>query len=194
MGFFTSDVASFEPWNVSLILLLYFDFFFLLFFLLPPPLLLLLLLFVLLLLALQSLLNLSLYHNCPPLLSNLLLTFPVPQAHLLQIFLNWLKSPLLRFSYTSSVFWFENSKLSARIHHISTDLYRWEIDPVPRVRARGWHPGPVWMVVEILFPDGSVRSEPLYRLIYIGPRHAVSLGQYRIFSNLIRTLFTVSGD
>jgi len=96
------------------------------------------------------------------------------------------------FSYTSSAFCFKNSKLSARIHHISTDLYRWEIDPVPRVRARVWAPGPVWKGAEILFPDGSARSEPLYRLIYNGPRHVVSLGKYRIFSNLIRTIFTVS--
>ena len=60
---------------------------------------------ILILLSLQSFVNLSLSQNCPPLLSILLLTSPVPHAHL-----NWIKPPQLRFS---NVFWFENSKLSA---------------------------------------------------------------------------------
>jgi hypothetical protein len=60
-------------------------------------------LLLLLLLALQFVVNLSLLQNCPPLFSILLLTSPVPHAHLLQIF-NWLKSPQLRFPFTSSIF------------------------------------------------------------------------------------------
>ena len=48
-------------------------------------LLLLFLLLLLLLLALQSSVNLSLYHKCPPLFSILLLTSPVPHAHIPQL-------------------------------------------------------------------------------------------------------------
>jgi hypothetical protein len=40
------------------------------------------------LLVLQSLVNLSIFHNCPPLFSVLYLTSPVPKAHILQIFLS----------------------------------------------------------------------------------------------------------
>jgi hypothetical protein len=57
--------------------------------LLPLLLLFLLLLLLLLLLpALQSFANLSLFQNCPSLFSDLLITSPVPNAHLLQSFLN----------------------------------------------------------------------------------------------------------
>lgn len=41
----------------------------------------------LLLLVLQSVVKLNLFQSCPPLLSVLLLTCSVPQAHVLQIFL-----------------------------------------------------------------------------------------------------------
>jgi hypothetical protein len=90
----------------------------------PPPLLFLLLilllflllilllflLLLLLLLALQSLVDLSLFPNYPPLFSVPLLTSPVPHAHVLHIFLNRFKPPKLRFSYMSSAFWFKKSK------------------------------------------------------------------------------------
>ena len=71
-------------------------------------------LFLLLLLALQSFVNHSLFHNCPPPLSVLFLTSPVPHA-LLQIFPTWLNPSYFRFSYTSSAFFFKNSRLYARI-------------------------------------------------------------------------------
>jgi hypothetical protein len=61
---------------------------------------------------------LSLFQNCPPLLSVLPLTPPLPRVHILYIFLNWLKPPQRRFSYTSSSFWFKKSKLSARIQFV----------------------------------------------------------------------------
>jgi hypothetical protein len=60
--------------------------------------------------------NLSHFQNCPPPLSVHLLTSPVPQAHLLEIF-NWPKPPKLRFSYTPSAFWFKKGKLSGRIQY-----------------------------------------------------------------------------
>jgi hypothetical protein len=50
--------------------------------------------------------------------SVLLLTSPIPHAHDVQNFLNWLKSPPLGFFYTSSALWFKNSKLSARMHFL----------------------------------------------------------------------------
>jgi hypothetical protein len=61
---------------------------------------------LLLLLALQSLVDLSLFKNCPPLVSILLRTSPIPYAHVLQIFLNWLKPPQRGLSNTSTAFWF----------------------------------------------------------------------------------------
>jgi len=70
----------------------------------PPPLLLLppfLFLLILLLLAVQPLVNLSLFQNCPPLLSVLQITSPFPHARVLLILLSWLKPPQLRFSCTS---------------------------------------------------------------------------------------------
>jgi hypothetical protein len=61
--------------------------------------------------------------NCPPLLSILPLQSPVPYACILRTFLNWLKPPQLRFSYTSSAFWFKSSKHSARIQYLhSTEV------------------------------------------------------------------------
>jgi len=70
--------------------------------------------FLIPLLAVQPSVNLSLFHSCPPLLSVLQLKSPVPHTLVLSIFLNWLKPPQLRFSYTSRAFWFKNSQLSAR--------------------------------------------------------------------------------
>ena len=69
-------------------------------------------------LALQSWLNLSLFQNCPPLFSLLLLTPPVPHVLVLQIFHNWFKLPQLRFYYTSSAFWFKQSELSTWIQFL----------------------------------------------------------------------------
>ena len=73
---------------------------------------------ILLLLAVQPFVNLSLFQNCPPLLSVLQHTSPVPHTLVLLILLNWLKPPQLRFSYMLSAFWFKNSKLSARIQFL----------------------------------------------------------------------------
>jgi len=48
-------------------------------------------------------------------------------------------------------------------------------DPVPIVQETGWAAGPVWIVAEILAPNGIrypnllARSESLYRLSYPGP-------------------------
>jgi hypothetical protein len=61
--------------------------FLLLLLLLRLLLLLLLLLLLRFLLLLQALVDLSPLQNCPPLFSVLLLTSPVPHAHVLQIFL-----------------------------------------------------------------------------------------------------------
>jgi hypothetical protein len=72
----------------------------------------LLVLLLLLFLALQSVVDLNLFQNCPPLFSVLLFTSPLPHAHLLHIFLKWLMSPQLRFPYTSSVFWFKKSTVN----------------------------------------------------------------------------------
>ena len=48
---------------------------------------------ILLLLALQSLVNLSFFQNCPTLFSVLHHMSLIPYAHVLQIILNWLKPP-----------------------------------------------------------------------------------------------------
>jgi hypothetical protein len=90
----------------------------LLFFLLVVLVLLPLLLLLLLLLALQFLVDLSLFQNCPPLFSIPLLLSPFPHAHVPQIFPIWLNPPKVRFSYTSSAFCFKNSKLSTRIQFL----------------------------------------------------------------------------
>jgi hypothetical protein len=65
--------------------------------------------------ALQLLVNLSLFQNRPPQVSISWLTSPVPHAHILRISLSWLKEPQLRFSYTLSAFWFKQNELAARI-------------------------------------------------------------------------------
>jgi hypothetical protein len=72
-------------------------------------------LLILLLMALQSFMNHSLFQNCLPLFSILLLMSPGPHFHLLQMFSNWLKPSQFRFSDTSSAFWFKKSKLYTRI-------------------------------------------------------------------------------
>ena len=64
----------------------------------------LILLILLLLPAVQPFVNHSLFQNCPPLLSVLQHTSPVPHTLVLLILLNWLKPPQLRFSYTSIAF------------------------------------------------------------------------------------------
>jgi len=43
---------------------------------------------IILFLTLQYFVNLSLIQNCPPTFSVLLIAFPLPHAHVLQIFLN----------------------------------------------------------------------------------------------------------
>jgi len=53
-------------------------------------------------LALQSFVDFSLFQNFLSLFSVLLRTSPVPHGHVLQISLNWLRPPQLKFSYTSS--------------------------------------------------------------------------------------------
>ena len=68
--------------------------------------------------------DLSLFKNCPPLFSDLRLTFPVPHAQLLWILLNWLKPPQLRFSYTSGAYWFKNSKFSARTQYLHSKEFQ----------------------------------------------------------------------
>ena len=62
--------------------------------------------------------NLSHSENCPPLLSSLLLTSPVPHAHLLKNSLNWLKPPQSR--YSLHVLCFKNRKLSARVQFLDS--------------------------------------------------------------------------
>jgi len=59
--------------------------------------------------------DLSLFKNCPPLFSVLQLTSPVLHAHVLWILL---KPPQLRFPYTPGAYWFQTSKLSARIQYL----------------------------------------------------------------------------
>jgi hypothetical protein len=64
-------------------------------------------------------------------------------AHLLQIFLKWLKPPQLRFSYTSSACWFTSSKLSARIQF----LHSTEVSQPPQ-SSNFYHLHYVWFIVD----------------------------------------------
>ena len=138
---FFSPLFLFFLFFVLFLFFLFFVFFLLLFlfFLLLPP----FVVVVLLLLAVQPLMNLSLFQNCPSLLSVLQVTSPVPHTLVLSIFLNWLKPPQLRFSYMSSAFWFKNSKLSARIQF----LHFTEMSQPPQ-SSSFYHLHYVWFIVE----------------------------------------------
>ena len=70
---------------------------------------------LLLLLALQSLTDVSIFQNCPPLFSVQRLMSPVPHAHVLHIFLSRPQPHQPTFSYTSSAFWFRTSFLRGSI-------------------------------------------------------------------------------
>jgi hypothetical protein len=102
-----------------------------------------LLLLLLLLLSLQFSLNLSIFPNRPPLVSISWLTSPVPHVHILQISLNWLKPPQLRFSYTSSAFWIKYSELSARIQF----LHAKQVSQ-PRQSSHLDHFNYIWFIVK----------------------------------------------
>jgi hypothetical protein len=64
------------------------------------------LLLLLLLLALQSIVDLSLFQNCPSPFLILRLPCPIPYTRVLQICCTWLKPSKPAFSYTPSAFWF----------------------------------------------------------------------------------------
>jgi hypothetical protein len=100
-------------------------------------------LILILLLAVQPLVNLSLFQNCPPLLLVLLLTSPVPHTFVFSISLNWFKPPQLRFHYTSSAVWFKNSYLSAMIQF----LHFTEVSQ-PSHYSYFYHLDYVWFIAE----------------------------------------------